>query len=300
MQLLKIAGLSGHNSGIYKISRGPKPGTILSFAGDGQIVEWDLSNPENGILRAKSDYKFFCGLYSQTADACFAGDMNGSLYRMHFDPNSGETRAWKTHEKGLFALLELEHGLVSGGGDGTLTLWSKEPFFPKETRRIAGDRIRSLIWDPQRKVLLAGSSDTQIYIVEPEHLRVVDQIENAHKSTVFSLLLHSGGHLVSGGRDAMVHFWQYPEMVLEHAIPAHLFTINDMALSPCGRWFATAGRDKEVRIWDVESKKLLKVIDRVKFKGHINSVNTVFWDKDTSLLCSAGDDRSLMLWKITD
>lgn len=299
MQLQKITGLTGHSSGIYKICGGPEPGTILSFSGDGQIVEWDLKNPENGKLRAKSEYKFFCGLYSRSTNACFAGDMNGSLYRMYFETERGETKAWKTHEKGLFALLELEHSLVSGGGDGTLTLWNKDPFFPKETRRIADDRVRSLIWDPDRKVIVAGSSDTHLYIVEPEHLRVIDQVENAHKSTVFSLLLSSEGSLISGGRDAMVHFWQYPEMVLEHAIPAHLFTVNDMALSPCGRWFATAGRDKEVRIWDLSSKKLLKVIDRLKFSGHINSVNTVYWDRETSILCSAGDDRSVMLWRVT-
>jgi len=298
MEVKKVAELGGHRSGIYKISKGPGESSVITLGGDGQVVEWDLNNPKNGILRAKSEYKFFTGCYSPVVDACYAGDMNGSLYRLFFDPEKGEPKAWKTHEKGTFCIVDLGENLISGGGDGTLTRWKADPFFPLETRAIAEDRIRSLAWDEKRGLLYAGSSDGNIYLVEPNKLKVVDVCEDAHKSTVFSLLLADQDSLISGGRDAMIHFWKLPEMQLEHAIPAHLFTVNDLALSPCGNWFASAGRDKEVRIWNSRTGKLLRVIDRLKDQGHINSVNSVYWDGPSNMLCTAGDDRMVKLWQI--
>jgi WD repeat-containing protein 61 len=298
MKVEKVAEVGGHRSGIYKIAAGPDDQKVITLGGDGQVVEWDLRQPENGLLRAKSEYKFFTGCFSRTVGACFAGDMNGSLYRMFFGGNSEEVEAWKTHEKGTFSILDLNEYLLTGGGDGTLTRWTTDPFFPKETLPIAKDRIRSLIWDDSRELIVAGSSDGCIYLLEPDKLKIVDVCDNAHDNTVFSLLLLDDGTLVSGGRDAMLHFWKYPEMQLDHAIPAHLFTINDLAKSPCGTWFATASRDKEIRIWDSRSRKLVKVIDRVKLGGHINSVNSLFWDPGSSYLCSAGDDRMIKLWEI--
>ena len=81
-------------------------------------------------------------------------------------------------------------------------------------------------------------------------------------------------------------------------IPAHMFTINDIVFSPDGKLMATAGRDKHIKIWDAEAFNLLKVIDREKFGGHINSVNKLFWSNWNNYLISCGDDKAVMVWEI--
>lgn len=295
----KKAELRGHQGSIYKISSGSQPNSIITLGGDGNVVEWDLDNAEDGILKAKSDYKFFSGLYHMISNACYAGDMNGSVYQLYFDRDRGEVNAWKTHQKGTFAIAAIEGKLISGGGDGTLTKWNTDPFFPKVTNQISGDRIRALIWDKDRELIGAGSSDGNIYWVEPQNLRVVDVVEQAHESTVFSMVLANRELLITGGRDAFIHFWKYPSMELIHRIPAHLFTINDLAMSPCGRFVASGSRDKEVRIWQLADFQLVKVIDRIKCKGHVNSVNSIYWDSVTGLLATGGDDCILNLWEVT-
>nr|MBS0037212.1 hypothetical protein [Saprospiraceae bacterium] len=301
MKVEKVGELNGHKGSIYKIAKGKNKDLILTFGGDGQVVEWNLETMENGILRAKSEYKFFSGLYHRDSDACFAGDMNGSVYRLLFQQKENNISAWKTHLKGVFDLVEANDFIFSSGGDGTVTRWALDPFRPLETREVSPERMRSLLWDENRGLMLAGSTDGGIYILDPHTLRTVDLISNAHDSTVFSMkLVPDNKLLVSGGRDAFLNFWTYPDMELAHRIPAHLFTINDLALSPCGRWLASAGRDKEVRIWDLSNYQLLKVIDRLKYKGHSHSVNAVHWDLETGLLCTAGDDNALKIWRITE
>ena len=298
MKVVKIREYTGHSGGVYKLTKGFQSDHILSFSGDGRVVEWDLKEKDSGMLKAKSEYKFFTGLTSFQDNSCFVGDMNGSLYQLFFDKKSDNVKAWKTHEKGLFAIVKYHDLLFTGGGDGSLTKWSMQPFLPKETQPISTQRIRSLVVDEKRKILIAGSSDSCIYLIDPESMRIIEKRENAHDSTVFSIIMRDQNTLITGGRDAHICIWDYPELVLAHRIPAHLFTVNDLALSPCQNYFASASRDKEIRIWDAQTFKLMKVIDRIKNGGHINSVNTILWDKETGLLCSGSDDRSVLVWEI--
>jgi len=81
------------------------------------------------------------------------------------------------------------------------------------------------------------------------------------------------------------------------SIPAHNFAIYDIVFDPSGKYFATASRDKSVKIWDYELMSVLERLEGNDGKGHINSVNKLMWMQDGTLL-SAGDDRAIQSWKI--
>ena len=69
-----------------------------------------------------------------------------------------------------------------------------------------------------------------------------------------------------------------------------------MAFSPDGTYFATASRDKTVKIWKTENRQLLLRINKEQQDGHLNSVNKVVWTEQG--LVSTGDDRAIILWEI--
>jgi WD40 repeat protein len=60
--------------------------------------------------------------------------------------------------------------------------------------------------------------------------------------------------------------------------------------------FATASRDKTIKLWDFSSGRLLKVLDTVRYGGHVNSVNRLLWVDN--VLLSASDDRTVSIWEI--
>ena len=152
-----------------------------------------------------------------------------------------------------------------------------------------------------------GASDNFIYIFSIEDPKSQIGTVNcqlltkfsSHTNSVFSLCYSSDGNeLYSGGRDALLHSYDVLNEYYElRKVPAHLYTINDIVLLDTNL-FATASRDKNIKIWNQENLELLKVIDLEKFTGHKNSVNKLCWLNKENILVSVSDDRSIIAWKI--
>jgi WD40 repeat protein len=76
-----------------------------------------------------------------------------------------------------------------------------------------------------------------------------------------------------------------------NTIAAHDGQVRSIAFSPDGKRLATAGTDKLVRTWEVESGKRL-----VNFEGHTDKVTAVAFSPDGKMLASCGNDTTARLW----
>ncbi|PHI21646.1 hypothetical protein CEQ90_02210 [Lewinellaceae bacterium SD302] len=301
--LTRTAERKGHNGSIYQLIRADDG--FYSVAGDGWLVHWPQNDPELGKMVAKVEGG---QLYSMQAIAeknlLLAGDINGGLHWLYpEDQEKNQHRA--LHKKGIYTIHSDGRGRVfCGGGDGVLSKWSLESGRAIESLPLAAAAVRSLCYFEAKNILYAGVSDHHVYAIDPIKMQVIHHWK-AHDNSVFSLVLRKesdGSHsLTSAGRDARIKRWQLgPDGlsvdVLKN-IPAHNATINELAYSPDGKYLATASRDKTIRLWEADSLKLLKSVEPIRDRGHVNSVNSILW-LDERCFVTAGDDRRILEWTL--
>jgi WD40 repeat protein len=71
----------------------------------------------------------------------------------------------------------------------------------------------------------------------------------------------------------------------------HTDWVFSVAFSPDGRWLASAGQDRTVRLWDVATSQEIRTL-----KEHADMVTSVAFSPDGKQLASASDDRTVRLW----
>ena len=292
----KIKQLIGHASAVFALSPGSESRYVLSGSGDGLVVRWDLDFEDDPKAIAKVPANVF-SLLLLDQDSLLVGQMNGGLHLV--DLNAGkELRNLGDGSHAVFCLMNLpRRGLIlSGTAEGKLHIWRRSDFELIRSVPVSEKSLRSIAYNGRGEIAI-GSSDNKIYLLDVESFRLKKILEG-HLNSVFTVCYDPNtGNIVSGSRDAHLRIWNSKGDCLE-MIPAHMYTINEIAWHPELPIFATGSRDKTIKIWSAEDYSLLKVIDRDKSEGHLNSVNKLYWSRWNNFLISCSDDRSLMVWQI--
>jgi WD40 repeat protein len=309
----KIAHLTGHIGSVFALALGQTPPYILSGAGDGWLVEWDLSQPETGKLLAKVESNIFSLHFLPRENRLIAGNRDGGIHFIDLN-DTNKNKNILHHEKGVYSIQVIENQLFTLGGEGVLTRWSLEENRAIESLHLSAKSLRCMAVSIERNEIAVGASDGHIYFLNRQ-LELKHILKKAHDNSVFTVKYTADGkHLISGGRDALLKIWDFKEgegisdskfqISNLTSVAAHWFTINAIAFHPQNpSVFATASRDKTIKIWHFQPEKaeplvLLKVLDTIRDGCHINSVNALYWSAYNNFLISGSDDRSLIVWQI--
>ena len=204
------------------------------------------------------------------------------------------------HEKGIFDIkYSPKHDkILTAGGDGKISAWSGKDFSFYKTHTLCKEKIRTIALDKDENMAAVGCGDGTIHIIRMDDFEEIHSFK-AHHLSVNAIFFHPYINIfISGGKDAHLNFWNCDNFKMLKSIPAHNYAIYSIDFSPSGNYFATGSRDKTIKIWDGESFNILSRIDHEKNKGHIHSVNKILWMND--VLLSAGDDRKIIGWNITE
>ena len=284
----------GHRAAIYALAPGARDGTFLTAGGDGWIAEWNVDDPENGQLIAKTEAQIFSLERIDADRSLVAGNMNGGL---HFIREGTSTDVLH-HRKGVYGLLNVGEWLFTLGGGGTIIRWDAVAKRPLESMQLSTAALRCIDYSPERNELAVGSSDHRIHLLDATDFTLKNTLSARHENSVFCLRYGPDGRKIfSGGRDAHLAVSELSTGAF-HRIPAHNFTVNALAFRPDNQVFATASRDRTIKLWDTNTLELLKVLETVRDEGHRNSVNDLLWLGDR--LVSVSDDRSGIVWSFTE
>ncbi|MFB9863831.1 WD40 repeat domain-containing protein [Rufibacter immobilis] len=301
-QVQKITTLTGHRDCVYTLERAPEPQKFFSAGADGLVVQWDLSQPENGELVARVSSSVYALKYVPEQNWLLIGHNHNSLEVLDL---AAKAIVKTIPLPAAAAIFDIHYSwerrqIFLALGDGTLAVVGLEKLDVQKVVRFSEKSVRCLALHPSGKEMAVGLSDHRILVLDLETL-AVKQTLAGHTGSVFTVAYTpDGNYLLSGSRDAHLRVWDVTQHYQEHtSIIAHLFTLNHITFSPNGRLFATCSMDKSVKVWDAQTFKLLKVIDKARHAGHGTSVNKLFWSGHWNQLVSCSDDRSIAVWALT-
>ena len=187
--------------------------------------------------------------------------------------------------------------LLTGGGesllyrDGDLLLWDVAQ--GTLIARLPGQPtiVWSLAASPDGQTIVTSGYDGRLILWDLAQRRVRQTIEK--KGWIRRVALAPGGkEFAAAMEDGNVVLFETADGKEVKSFKAHEAAVYGLAFSADGRWLATAGTDKLVKLWDWSSAM---PAEKAKLEGHSDAVWSVAFSRN-GLLASSGADRKILLW----
>lgn len=292
----QVGRLTGHNDCVYTIIQGKTPNIIFSAAGDGMVAAWDLKDLAHGQSVAKVPASVYALHYLPETDILLIAQNFEGIYAVQLAEKK-VIKALKLTHSAIFDIQSDEKNIWIACGDGMVIVLNKN-YEVVTQLHLSEKSARTIAFHPTLPQVAIGYSDHYIRVIDTRNFQLL-RAWQAHENSVFSLQYINENQLLSVGRDAHIRLWSVSENYESiKAVPAHLYTINHITLSPDKQFIATAGLDKSIKIWRISDLKLLKVIDKARHAGHGTSINKLVWTAHNNWIVACSDDRSISVWEL--
>jgi WD40 repeat protein len=198
--------------------------------------------------------------------------------------------------------------VASGSSDGSVHVWNSDstnPSPPVIYQQHSG-LIHAVAWSPvagSQGIASSAGFDTMIHVWNATTGQTLASYSK-HTGPVNALAWSPDGAFIASGSGQLpgkpgenaVHIWHVANGETRWILRGHSSHILTVAWSPDGRSIASGGWDHTVKIWSVQTGKLLYT-----YTGHTNAkVNAVSWSPDSTYIVSAGDDGLVQVWRAQD
>ena len=169
--------------------------------------------------------------------------------------------------------------LVSVDSEGEAILWDVRSGALEFEMNDAGGGVRSARFSPDGEYLLTGAEDGGIAVRVARTGEAIRCLEGHRASVMWLCWNQSGTLLASSSSDGAILLWRglHGPPVAE-LTGHHLFA--RLAFSPDGRWLASGGSGKLLRVWDLatyECARTLNPLNGPPFACFISCLTDGWW-----------------------
>ena len=298
IQVSKLHAFTGHNDCVYTLAPSVSDSVFFSGGGDGMVVKWDLTQPNQGELIARLPNSVYALHHDKKSNLLIAGHNYEGIHLLDWQSKQ-EIGSLKLTPAAIFDIVTTEDDILVATGEGMLMVVDRIGLRIKAKLAPSEKNARVLAINTKVGEVAVGFSDNFIRVFSLRDYKLKYEFK-AHDNSVFALsYTPDNNFLISGSRDARLKLWDVNSAYRQaNEVAAHLFAINHLTFSPSGEYFATASMDKSIKVWLASEMKLLKVIDKARHAGHGTSVNKLLWTSHQNQLISASDDRSISVWDV--
>jgi VCBS repeat-containing protein len=291
VELKLAATLTGHEHVVKSLSYHGSGDWLASASGDGTVRLWDVQKHRE--LRVFSGHEYSVNAVAIAPDGLrlASGGADGTA-RIWMLRDATEIACFG-HRTAVRALLFASDGrwLITAF-DTEVKIWDA-----LRQRQIASflghvKTIDALAISPDGHTLASGGADDAIHFWD-----LISKTEQVmlrlpgHAPT--SLVYLPDGRLVSGGRDGRICLWQANDTQPTQTVEAHQEAIRAVALSPDGKWLASADWNGVLKLWATGD-----VTSVFSVEAHDGAAQTLAFSPDGRYLASGGADALIHLWEV--
>ncbi|GAB3850927.1 hypothetical protein GCM10028822_16940 [Hymenobacter terrigena] len=225
---------------------------IFSGSADGMVVGWDAAEPDR--------------------DGELLARVQNSVYALRHLPE--------------LDLLVLGHNFQ---GIQAIDLSQKQLAHATALPPVA---IFEIVFSASRQRLYAGLADGTLAVLRLPDFRLEKLLRITDKSLRTLALHEQRGELVIGSSDYLTRVLDVDSLETKFTLGESTNSVFSVAFSPDGAHLLTAGRDAQIRRWDVAAGYALA--DTVP--AHMYTINHLAFSPDGRYLASCSLDKSIKLW----
>ncbi len=310
---------------IAKLPAGTKPDDALTkkqteakakaekAATDSMLAQEALTRAEAAIVDTANEIKLVTESSAKATTTVATTKATAEAAKKALDAaTAAKTEATKAIATALPALKALAFspaGDQIAGLDATnrVRVWSTATGRSIQSAVIAdAGTAQSLAWPSADGCVITGDKAS---VLLPDESRAVWKLERSFGSgdgksaitdRVNGLALSPDGKTLAIGsgepsRSGDITLWDMASgKMTANYIERHLDSILTLDFSPDGKYLASGGADKAVRITELSSGKMVKL-----FEGHTHHVLGVSWRGDGRIIASSGADNVVKVWDWT-
>ncbi|EJD51205.1 coatomer subunit alpha-2 [Auricularia subglabra TFB-10046 SS5] len=206
--------------------------------------------------------------------------------------------------------------LASSLHNGSVQLWNYQMGTLVDRFDEHDGPVRGVAFHPSRPLLVTGGDDYKVKVwdIRPQQRRCLFTL-HGHLDYVRTVHFHHEmPWIVSASDDQTIRIWNSTSRTCIAILTGHSHYVMSAQFHPKENLIVSASMDQTVRVWDISSLRkstpntapgtfdTFDTFSTVKWvlEGHDRGVNWASFHPTLPLIVSAGDDRQIKLWRMSE
>jgi WD40 repeat protein len=271
---------------------------LASGSADSTAVIWSISQLQSGYLRRLTDHTSTVWSIAFSPDShTFVSCSDDQTVRLW------DTDHWHCHRQlagytnPVLSVVFSPDGtfLASGHGDRTVQVWNVKSGQCYRSCRGHTGRVNWVDFAFDGRMIVSGGEDRSIYfwMVDSGEIRHMISLNHGWLYSIFALSPDGKSFFSESADDSCIVELIIPTGQIGRTIKLHALTIESIAFSSNGAWFASGSDDQTVKIWDPQVETCYHTL-----QGHTHWVWCIAFSPDSQMLASGSEDRTVRIWDV--